>query len=101
MTPEVTPHHGLVASLPLVHGDGTADIGVKLEKIPGVIKGRFYMNAPLSDSWEAFTPPHAGLGRFLHQLVVAVFSPTSMEIGLALKNQSSSDNPVFLAIERY
>ena len=58
-------------------GSGTADLGVKLEKIPGVIKGRFYVSAPLSDSWKNFTPPNAGvtLGRFLHQLVVA-FSPT-------------------------
>ena len=48
-----------------------------MEKIPGVIKGRF----SLSDSWEAFTPLHAGvtLGRFLQKLVVALFSPTSME----------------------
>ena len=39
------------------------------------------MSAPLSNSWEAFTPPHAGatLGRFLHQLAVAFFSLTSIE----------------------
>ena len=56
------------------------DLGVKMEKIPGVIKGRFYVTTSLSDSWEPFTPLHAGvtLGRFLHQLVVAFFSPTSM-----------------------
>ena len=43
------------------------DVGVKMEKIPGVIKGRFYMSALLIDSWETFTPSHAGvtLGRFL------------------------------------
>ena len=37
------------------------------------------MSTPLSDSWKAFTPPHAGvtLGRFLYQLVEAFFSPTS------------------------
>ena len=29
---------------------GTADIGVKMEKIPGVIKGRFYVTTSLSDS---------------------------------------------------
>ena len=59
---------------------GTADLGVKMEKNPGVIKGRFYVTTSLSDSWEAFTPLHAGvtLGRFLHQLVVAFFIPTSM-----------------------
>ena len=57
------------------------DLGVKMGKIPGVIKGRFYVSASLSDSWETFTPPHARvtLGRFLHQLVVAFFSPTSIE----------------------
>ena len=59
----------------------TADLGVKMEKVPGVIMGRFYVTTPLSDSWEAFTPPHAGvtLGRLLHQLVVVFFSPTSIE----------------------
>ena len=36
------------------------DVGVKMEKFPGVIKGRFYVSAPLNDSWEAFTPSHAG-----------------------------------------
>ena len=35
---------------------GTPDLGVKIKKIPGVIKGRFYVTTPLSDSWEAFTP---------------------------------------------
>ena len=47
---------------------GTADLGVKMEKNPGVIKGRFYVTTSLSDSWEAFTPLHAGvtLGRSLH-----------------------------------
>ena len=47
---------------------GTADLAVKLEKNSGVIKGRFYVTISLSDSWEAFTPLHAGvtLGRFLH-----------------------------------
>ena len=37
-------------------------------KNPGVIKERFYMTTSLSDSWGAFTPPHAGvtLGRLLH-----------------------------------
>ena len=47
---------------------GPTDLGVKMEKIPGVIKGRFYVTTSLSDSWEAFTPLHAGvtLGRFLH-----------------------------------
>ena len=60
---------------------GTPDLGIKMKKIPRVIKGRFYVTTPLSDSWEAFTPIHAGvtLGRFLHQLVVAFFSPTSIE----------------------
>ena len=60
---------------------GTADLGVKMEKIPGVIMGRFYVTISFSDSWEAFTPLHAGvtLGRLLHQLVVAFFSPTSIE----------------------
>ena len=59
---------------------GTPDLGVKMKKVPGVIKGRFYVTTPLSDSWEAFTPTHAGvtLGRFLYRLVVAFFSPTSM-----------------------
>ena len=68
-------------TVPLLLPNGTADLGVKIEKIPGVIKGRFYMTTSLSDSWEAFTPLHAGvtLGRFLHQLVVAFFSPTSIE----------------------
>ena len=58
----------------------TADLGVKMEKMPGVIKGRFYVTTSLSDSWEAITPLHAGvtLGRFLHQLVVAFFITTSM-----------------------
>ena len=37
---------------------GTADLGVKMEKNSGVIKGRFYMTTSLSDSWEAFTPLH-------------------------------------------
>ena len=47
---------------------GIADLGVKMEKNFGVIKGRFYVTTSLSDSWEAFTPLHAGvtLGRFLH-----------------------------------
>ena len=47
---------------------GTADRGVKMEKNPGVIIGRFYVTTSLSDSWEPFTPLHAGvtLGRFLH-----------------------------------
>ena len=47
---------------------GTADLGVKMEKIPGVIKGKFYVTTSLSDSWEAFTPLCAGvtLGRFLN-----------------------------------
>ena len=60
---------------------GTADLGVKLKEIPGVTKGRFYVSASLSDSWEAFTPPHAEVtpGRFLQQLVVAFFSPISRE----------------------
>ena len=60
---------------------GPTDLGVKIRKIPGVIKGRFYVSAPLSDSWETFTPPYARvtLGRFLHQLVIAFFSPTSIE----------------------
>ena len=40
----------------------------EIEKIPGVIKGRFYVSTFLSDSWEALAPPHVGvtLGRFLH-----------------------------------
>ena len=44
------------------------DLGIKMEKITGVIKGRFYVITSLSDSWETFTPPHTGvtLGRFLH-----------------------------------
>ena len=60
---------------------GPTDLGVNKEKIPGVIKGRFYVTTSLSDSWEAFTSLHAAvtLGRFLRQLVVALFSPTSME----------------------
>ena len=47
------------------------NLGFDHLKIPGVIKGRFYMITSLSDSWEAFTLRHAGvtLGRFLHQLV--------------------------------
>ena len=32
-----------------------------MEKIPGVIKGRFYVTTSLSDSSEAFTPLHAGV----------------------------------------
>ena len=40
---------------------GHTDIGVKMEKNPGVIKGRFYVTTSLSDSWEAFTPLHAGV----------------------------------------
>ena len=52
----------------IIYRVGTADLGVKMEKFSGVIKGRFYMTTSLSDSWEAFTPLHAGatLGRFLH-----------------------------------
>ena len=38
---------------------GPTDLSVKMEKIPGVIMGRLYAATPLSDSWEAFTPPHA------------------------------------------
>ena len=47
---------------------GPTDLGVKNGKFSGVIKGRFYVTTSLSDSWEAFTPLHAGvtLGRFLH-----------------------------------
>ena len=47
---------------------GPTDLGVKKGKFSGVIKGRFYVITSLSDSWEAFTPLHAGvtLGRFLH-----------------------------------
>ena len=47
---------------------GPTDLGVKNGKNSGVIKGRFYVTTSLSDSWEAFTPLHAGvtLGRFLH-----------------------------------
>ena len=37
-----------------------ADLGVKMEINSGVIKGRFYVTTPLSDIWEAFTPPQAG-----------------------------------------
>ena len=64
----------------LADGKDTADRGVKLEKIPGIFKGRFYVSAPLSDSWEAFMPLHAGvtLGRFLYQLILVFFSPTSI-----------------------
>ena len=40
---------------------GPTDLGVKMEKIPGVIKGRFYVITPLSDLWKAFTPPYAGV----------------------------------------
>ena len=45
----------------------TADLGVKTTKIPG----RLYVSTnSLSNSWEAFKPPHAKvtvtLGRFLH-----------------------------------
>ena len=51
-----------------IYATGTADLGVKMEKNSGVIKGRFYVTTSLSDSWEALTPLHAGvtLGRFLH-----------------------------------
>ena len=44
------------------------DVGVKMEKIPGVIKGRFFVATSLIDSWEDFTLPHTGvtIGRFLH-----------------------------------
>ena len=48
---------------------GPTDLSVKMEKIPGVILGRFYATTSLSDScMEAFTPPHAGvtLGKLLH-----------------------------------
>ena len=30
-----------------------------MAKIPGVIKGRFYVTTSLSDSWEGFTPSRA------------------------------------------
>ena len=45
-------------------------LGVKKGKFSGVIKGRFYVTTSLSDSWEAFTPLHAGvtLGRFLSRI---------------------------------
>ena len=61
----------LTAILPSFHflmEIGPTDLGVKMEKFPGVIKGRSYVSALLSDSWEAFIPPHAGdtLGIFLH-----------------------------------
>ena len=48
--------------------NGPTDLGVKMGKNSGVIKGRFYVTTSLSDSWEAFTPLHAGatLGRLLH-----------------------------------
>ena len=54
----------------------TADVGVKLEKNSWNYQGKIYVSAPLSDSWEAFTPPHARitLGKLLHWLVVAFFS---------------------------
>ena len=57
-----------IADFSLITRFGTADLGVKMEKNSGVIKGRFYMTTSLGDSWEAFTPLHAGvtLGRFLH-----------------------------------
>ena len=61
---------------------GPTDLAVKMEKIPGVIKGRFYLSTPLIDSWEAFTPPHTGvtLERFFILVgIVAFFSPTSIE----------------------
>ena len=47
---------------------GPTDLGVKNGKNSGGIKGRFYVTTSLSDSWEAFTPLHAGVtqGRFLH-----------------------------------
>ena len=53
----------------------TADLGVKTTKIPG----RLYVSTnSLSNSWEAFKPPHAKvtvtLGRFLHKLVATFFS---------------------------
>ena len=53
----------------------------KIGKAPRVIKERLQVSTPLSDSWEALIPPQAGvtLGRFLHQLVLAFFSPTSIE----------------------
>ena len=45
---------------PSPYGTVHADLGVKMVKFSGVIKGRFYMTTSLSDSWEAFTPLHAG-----------------------------------------
>ena len=42
----------------LIFEIGTADLGVKMEKIPVVIKERFYVTTSLSDSWKAFTPLH-------------------------------------------
>ena len=52
---------------PLSH-EGPTDLGVKMGKNSGIIKGRFYVTTSLSDSWEDFTPLHAGatLGRLLH-----------------------------------
>lgn len=46
---------------------GPTDVSVKKAGFSGVNKGNFYVITFLSNSWEAFTPPHAGvtLGKFL------------------------------------
>ena len=56
-----------------------ADLGVKMEINSGVIKGRLYVTTPLSDLWEAFTPPQAG-----SFYTSSVFSPTTIECIIAI-----------------
>ena len=57
------------------------DLGVKMEKIPGVWSREVLRGHFLEWLWEAFTPPHVGvtLGGLLHQLIVVFCSPTSIE----------------------
>ena len=62
-----TKHLYTMSETPLevVEEHGPTDLGVKNGKNS---EGKFYVTTSLSDSWEAFTPLHAGvtLGRFLH-----------------------------------
>ena len=48
----------------MILGQGTTDLGVRMEKIPGVVKRWLNVTTSLSDSWEAFTPPYAGRESF-------------------------------------
>ena len=48
----------------MILGQGTTDLGVRVEKIPAVVKRRLNVTTSLSDSWEAFTPPYTGKREF-------------------------------------